>query len=345
MGEESPSKKKTSLNKQEPKRLNRYRREKSKAPNIVLQPRDVAILVAVNDYLGFLTREQIQQLFFGNQSPFESTRKKSDGLKTACNRLKLLFHNGYLDRYAPARERQGIVDYHDLTARLYAPRPFVYFLTEQGARIVSEAKGIPFQEANFKRKFKERDEARIFHEMTINDFRITLVLAAQKYKEDLEILEWKGEQDCYQTYNVKDNKTGRWHRKIFRPDAFFKLRIHGQVISSFLEVDTGTESHSKRILEKVDRYKEYSKEGYFRNRYGEEKFRVLMLTTRTEDRIVNMKSTIEEVVKGVFWFSTRDGMIYNLDFLFEPLWLKAGDVDHLAFYVPCIGRYNHNKKL
>lgn len=326
---ENRSQKKSSSAKQ----LNSYRRQKGKSPNIILQPRDTNILVAVNDFLGFLTREQIQQLFFGSQSPFESTKAKSDGLKTACSRLQLLFHNGYLDRYAPRRDRQGVDDYRNLTACLFAPRPFIYCLTELGAKIVAEAKGIAFKEVNFKRKFRERDEAKLFHEMTINDFRITLMLAERKHKDRLEIVEWRSEQECMQSYNIKNPKTGRLQRRIFRPDAFFKLRINGQVISTFLEVDTGTESHAKRILDKVNRYKEFTKEGYFKKEYGEEKFRVAIITTRTESRIVNMKHTIEEVVKGVFWFSTRDRILYNSNFLFKPFWLKAGNVGNISFFL------------
>lgn len=328
MQEESLSEKKTSLN----KRLNRYRRQKGKSPNIVLQPRDVAILIAINDYLGFLTREQIQQLYFGLQSPFESTKKKSDGLKSACNRLQLLFHNGYLDRYAPVRDRQGISDYHDLTARVFAPRPFLYYLTELGAGVVAEAKKLPFNEINYKRKFREREEAKLFHEMTINDFRITLTLAQRKYKDRLEILEWRNELECARPYTIKNEKTGQSQKKIFRPDAFFKLKIDGQIISSFLEVDTGTESHRRRILDKVSKYREYTKEGYFKKEYGEDKFRVAIVTTRTEDRIVNMKQIVEEVVKGVFWFTTRDKILYDADLLFKMGWLKAGNEDYCKFY-------------
>jgi len=322
-----------SMKKSSSKKLNKYRRQKSQAPNILLQPRDIAILVAVNDYLGFLTREQIQKLFFGSQSPFESTKKKSDGLKTACNRLKLLFHNGYLNRYAPRRDRQGIMDYHSLTIRLFAPRPFLYYLTEQGARIVAEAKGISFKDVNYKRKFRERDESKLFHEMNITDTRITLASAEQKYIDRIKILEWRSENDCAQPYTVKHPQTGKWQRKFFRPDAYFKLRIGEETIASFLEVDTGTESHSRRIIDKVKRYQEYSKEGLFKKEYNEEKFRVLIVTTRSEDRIVNMKHEIEKIVKGVFWFTTRDQILYNPEFLFEPLWLKAGNIDHLSFYM------------
>lgn len=327
------STKKTGDNKK--KRLNKYRRQKSKAPNIILQPRDVKILVAVNDHLGFLTREQIQVLFFGTSSPFESKsgKENSNGLKRACHRLKLLFHNGYLDRYAPRRDRQGIVDYRDINAKLYAPRPFIYHLTEEGAKFVAEAKGIPLKEVHYNRKFRERDESRLYHEMTINDFRITLTLAERAYKDQLQIVEWRSEKECVRPYNVKNKNTGKFQKKMFRPDAYFKIKIQDQAIASFLEVDTGTESHSRRIIDKIIKYKEYSKEGFYKKEYEESKFRVVFLTTRNEDRIINMKHEIEKYVRGVFWFTIIEHISYEPNFLFKPLWLKAGQKDHSPFYM------------
>lgn len=329
--------------KKKTERLNKYRRQKSKAPNIILQPRDVAILVAVNDYLGFLTREQIQTLFFGIYSPHESKSGKvnSNGLKRASHRLKLLFHNGYLDRYSPRRDRQGIADYRDMTARLFAPRPFLYHLTEAGAKVVAEAKGIPFSEVNYKRKFRERDEAKLFHEMTINDFRITLTLAERAHK-NIKILQWRSEKECFQPYTVKDKTTGKVYKRIFHPDAFFQLQIidndsqggecQTSIINSFLEIDTGTESHTHRIIDKVNKYKEFTKEGYFKKEYDPNgKFRVIFLTTQTEQRIINMKNEVEKLVKGVFWFVVRNVVLYNPKFLFESFWLKAGKVDDIEF--------------
>ena len=117
----TPPKKKTTS------RLNKHKRNKKKSGGIILQPRDVKIILAVYDFR-FLTRLQIQKLFFGSSSPFNDGKSSGSGMSQACIRLRKLFDHGYLDRRFFPRYTYGEVDFRSITSKIYGSSPAVYCL-------------------------------------------------------------------------------------------------------------------------------------------------------------------------------------------------------------------------
>ena len=77
-----------------------------------------------------------------------------------------------------------------------------------------------------------------------------------------------------------------------------------------------------RFTSKVDSYIEFEKLGYYQHRFGLPEFRVLVIT-KTEERLYNLKRAVEAVDKSIFRFTTIDQISPNT--VFTPIWFRAGE--------------------
>jgi hypothetical protein len=252
------------------KRLSRYQRADSPPP-LVLQERDRQILAAVGQHR-FLSREQIERLFFGT-----TTR--------ANFRLQKLYQHKFLNRL------------HLPTVR--GSSQAIYCLDRNGVEVAAEALGVP--PATIPWKYKNRDVGALFlkHLLGVNDVRIAFEVAARE-NSGHELLLWLPEQDAKNGYG--------WHSgsKVLAPDAYGRYGFGDRVISFFVELDRATMTN-KRWQEKVDRYLEYSASGRYEERFGMKLFRVLVVTT-TPQRRSNLLSVTAERTDKMFWFTTLESI-------------------------------------
>ncbi len=272
------------------RRLSRYRRSVTPPP-LVLQARDRQIVAAVAQHR-FLTREQIERLFFGT-----TTR--------ANFRLQKLYH-------------------HKLLGRLHLPTvrgssQAIYHLDRQGVPVAAEALGI--QPATIPWKYKRRDVGPLFlrHLLAVNDVRIALELAARSRK-DHELLLWLSDQECRDTY------AWQYGRKVLAPDAYGRYRFGDRVISFFLELDQATMS-GKRWADKVNRYVEYAASGRYEERFGMKLFRVLVVTT-SQERLANLMRATEQQTRRSFWFTTLEDI--GKHSVLASVWWRIGVQKHTA---------------
>ena len=271
-------------------RQSKWRRAKSPDP-LELQPRDHEIVAAVHEF-GFLARDQIQQLF-----GFNCTTR-------ANIRLRKLFDHGYLVR-------------RFLPTALGSSKA-VYFLGPQGIRLISEKRGI--DPPVIKKRQKSclgKKELFLDHDLMVNEVRISFRRAFDN-QQDLRMDRWIDPIGCLQKYTVFNPKLNRECKVIFRPDGYLRYFHNGKLFGCFLEVDRSTMSNA-RFQAKVKVYLDYAQSGLYQQRYGLKFFRVLVVT-KTNERLINLKSATEKLTDKIFWFTTADKLTANG--VFDEIWEK-----------------------
>jgi len=77
----------------------------------------------------------------------------------------------------------------------------------------------------------------------------------------------------------------------------------------------------RRFEGKVYSYLDFSGLGYYQKRFGVQYFRVLVIT-KTQKRLNNLKKTVETKTNKLFWFTTID-KVASED-AFGSIWQRAG---------------------
>lgn len=109
------------------------------------------------------------------------------------------------------------------------------------------------------------------------------------------------------------------------PDAYFELQTSSGIRAMFLEVDRGTER--LRIWErKVREYLQMAVSGDFARTFGQQQFRVLVVTT-SERRLRNIREVAAKATDKIFWFATFKRI--RTEGLWSAIWRRpTGDQDH-----------------
>lgn len=297
------------------------------AAGLALTARDLAILAAVADHR-FLTREQVQRLFFGPRSPFgafRATGADPNGYRRACDRLKRLAEAGYLRRLVVPRPALGLDEDQPERPTAYAPAPYLYALARAGAELVAGERGCR-PEALLVSKVTERRWWTIAHEVAVADVRIAFALSADG-AEGWGLDTWLTAAETLDRYRVT-SPAGEDRRCVFAPDGFAVLRTPaGRPLGVFVEVDRGTESLRTRIVEKLETYLDYATSGRFRERYAEHglrSFRCAFVTTGGDQRVSGLCRTAAALAHGVFWVARRQ-LVVERNVLEDPIWWQAGD--------------------
>ncbi len=104
------------------------------------------------------------------------------------------------------------------------------------------------------------------------------------------------------------------------PDGYVEFMTPGGIASCFLEVDLGHESQTiwKR---KAEHYLEFALSGKYREHFGHERFRTLVLAN-SERRLHSIRKTTSAITQKIFWFATLASV--QSDF-FAPVWFRSGD--------------------
>ena len=240
----------------------------------------------------FLTREQIQELF-----GFKSIRRVN-------SRLRKLYDHCYLSR--------------SFLPTIRGSAKAIYFLGPQSALIISEQLGLDI--GLVQRKIKSLSKVKEFflnHAMELNDTRINICQAINNHPET-KLETWINDNDCEQTYQVIVN--GKEIIKKFRPDGYFRFWYQGKLTSFFLELDRSTMTLG-RFKSKVRTYIEFSKLGFYQQRFGVKYFRVLVIAP-SPNRILNLKNTVEQVTDRKFLFTTFNQV--TSDNALSPIWHRVG---------------------
>lgn len=107
------------------------------------------------------------------------------------------------------------------------------------------------------------------------------------------------------------------------PDGYVELATPAQTVRAFLEVDLGTESLAI-WKEKVRQYLRLAVSGEFERRFGEERFRVLVIA-HSERRQHSIRGTVATLTDKLFWFADEKS-VCEKDF-FGPIWFRPKGED------------------
>lgn len=252
-------------------------------------------------------------------------------------RLRLLFHNGYLDR--PREQAKPF---------LLGNNPFIYGIGNKGADLLKERFNIPRGKVDWTSKNREVKGIFLEHTLLTADFMVAMELAC-KSRGDIKLIEpaeiiahaplrqKKQVNPCSWKVKVKINNNSYEFQMI--PDKVFGLKFlnepEGNNKAFFLvEIDRATMPVVRTDLSQTSFYKKMIgywaswQEGVFAQVFGFKNPRVLTITT-THGRIANMiqaGKAVDERKHGLrlFLFARReDYSLAEPQRLFEQVWLNG----------------------
>ena len=246
---------------------------------IRLTSRDRDLIHTVYRYR-VLRREQLERLCFPS--------------KNAANaRLVRLYQHGYLAR------RRLPLEYGQGSSQ------WLYLLGGRGARLIAETEGVPLEQLAWRRTQNHVSTLFLEHTLMVNDLRICVRLACDRSAHEIE--HWLTEAQLRAQRDHVWIETGRGNRRrvALVPDAYCVLSDGVRRARFFFEADRATESNG-RWRQKVEAYLRYVRSGQYRQRYGSDCLRVLVVTTG-EKRLGNLLRTTDQAgAKGLLWFTTLD---------------------------------------
>jgi len=255
---------------------------------LFLQPRDEVIMTFVAEFR-LLSREQIQKLL-----DFPCITRVNI-------RLKKLYDHGYLSRLF-------------LPTITGTPKT-LYYLGPQGVPVVSYNLSIdPLLLERERKHLQDRKVLFLNHQLFLNDVRIAFILAI-KNNAQMTLERWIKERDC-----LIEFQHNQGNLTALRPDGCLCLTYQNKRYSFFVEVECSTMTNG-RLKSKAKTYLAYARSGRSEQDFGFKYFRVLIIT-KTETRLSNLKSTIEELNNRIFYFAVRDDVCQN--YVLERVWQHSG---------------------
>jgi hypothetical protein len=175
----------------------------------------------------------------------------------------------------------------------------LYFLSKRGAL----AAGVPYKPIKRSRDEMLVGDLFVEHRLAINSVYTTV---------------------AYRPIPIADAKLHRWipteepisqtHPII--PDAYFEIAYGSAIEPMFLEVDLGTEV-LKTWQKKTEAYLRLALSGEFATRFGQPRFRVLVVT-RSERRLDSIRQTVATITPKIFYFTTFEAI--KRDGFWSPIW-------------------------
>jgi hypothetical protein len=319
--------------------LSRYRRSEEGVA-FTLQPRDLALLSDLAIYR-LLTTTQLFLLRSGDADE----RMRFVSRLPLTRRLKLLFHNGYVQRIA-----------RPLAQGSQEP---VYVLDKEGARALTRKQSFDKHHSVKAPSPSQLPKAlALEHLLLINQVRLSLeVGAAQRnvstHKANgtvakpsaivepsvtTELGEWHGSEQSKFSL-LSEPRSGEKQRKLaLIPDGLAVLRlkkltaenkIQTQRHFCFIEVDTGSESQ-RVLMDKCRLYVRYWQEGGFASDYNlppQVGFRVLFVLHSTR-RLETFLEAVQDLAAGKSLFRAALEEQMMPERIFEPVWRDASGQTH-----------------
>jgi hypothetical protein len=255
---------------------------------IMLQARDELIMAFVAEFR-LLSRPQLQSLL-----DFPCT--------TRINvRLKKLYDHGYLSR-------------RFLPTIIGKPQA-LYFLGPKGIINVVENAGLdPLSLEKDRRHIQDHKDLFLNHQLFLNEMRIAITLAITEHPQ-MFLERWIKERDCFIEFSMPQGAL-----TALRPDGCLLLSYQARLYSFFIEVDCSTMSNG-RLRAKAKAYLNYARSGRSLRDFGFQYFRVLIIT-KTRERLLNLKRTIEKLTDRLFYFAVRDEICQGA--VLDQIWHRAG---------------------
>lgn len=308
----------------------RYERSENPPP-IRFQERDIDILEKIQSFDGVMARRQIKEIFWPNSSN-QSMEK----------RLSKLFHNGYISWPSDQHRKYRTI-----------PEPIIW-VGWRGAIVLTQRRGIQILEPKSDnenqlrllekrlrdhgiRWLREPNWNQIQHDLAVSDFHLAVeksVLDYPNFKLDDWVLEsaFRTETDViHYDYKTGNGKTER-KKKGVCPDGLFVLHDEEKYKKSLphkawflLELDMATHDNPSFGIEKVAAGIAYIKSDKYKQRFGVNAGRWLVVTT-SEIRMKNlMRQTKIQAgnFSHLFYFSILDH-IESRDLLGSPIWWQVG---------------------
>jgi len=269
--------------------------------------RDLRILGMVEAYR-FVSGDQIERLLF---APGEKNERK----KTRCAaRLRKMFDSGLLGRVR--------WPFHAITL------PMIYYLERGGADFLALKHGVEREQIrtitkNEKRPTISRSLLFLAHTLAVNDFRIDVMLAAERNAWRLPT--WMNEYELGRDY-AEIKVQGRQRRQAVQPDGYFVIQAPDDQAHFFIEMDMET-TPSRRWAPKVLGLYEYRFRGKYTERFGTKNLRILCVTP-SESRKRRLMQWTQEVIparwQSLFWFTTQEAVTVE-SVLTGAIWQPAGE--------------------
>ncbi len=112
------------------------------------------------------------------------------------------------------------------------------------------------------------------------------------------------------------------------PDGYAEFQTGDEVVALFLEVDLGHE-RLKVWKEKIQNYLQLALTGEFQRRFGQDRFRVLVIA-HSEGRMFSIRKVVAALTEKIFWFSSLEAI--ERKSVFGPVWLRPrGEVRQPLF--------------
>jgi hypothetical protein len=303
------------------------------------QMRDGAILQAIYDYDGVLSRRHLKSMFWSTTS-FQAMER----------RLSLLYHNRYLDW--PSKEQRGTKP---------IPEPIVWLGWKgilwiagcNGVDVMPPTKENETQFRSLDRKLRERGIrwlreprwSQLQHDLMVVDFRLATENAISELPS-LSLNEWITEGEFLShtdiveyTINDYDGKLKRM-RKSVRPDGYFEVVDEFRYIQGtpararfLLELDHATYDNARFGREKALPGIAYIRSPAYKDRFGYNSGRWLVVTTgrvRMKNLIRQTHQVLGKAAK-VFFFTTFD-LIETNNILIDHIWWQVDGVDPISLF-------------
>jgi len=274
--------------------------------------RDIEVVRWVHE-LRFLTARQIHRLCFEDKP----------SARTWCEqRLKVLFHHGYLGRVPKPSFGLG------------APLA-VYCLESKGRDLVAELQDVGRREVYWERFDNKRGYLFLEHTLALNDLRINIHLACENL--GYELLEWQDER-MLRSRAMKDfvDDPAGLGRIPIVPDGWGRVRLaDGRRMAFCVELDRGTQDIHP-FKRKMRGYLAYWESGAYRRKYETNVLSVLTVVAtgnsqRDRRRVEQLVGWTEEerrwarpeTFTDLFWFCSLAHATPEA-VLSEPIWRVAG---------------------
>ncbi len=286
------------------KRLRRFQREHETIVGFRLTERDKQIIQAVAAYR-FLSTTQIRRLFFA------VTSKSSQ-----CDqRLKLLYHHGYLERH----QQMGI--------EMGDNKPILYSSTRKGLRLLqAQAMTDTTQDTDVARNSIRN--LYLDHLLEVNDVRIAFAQACRLLGFAFE--RWIQEQAARAAVLADRNQIVQALYKQVAPDGVCIFSTGKSTLTFFIELDRGTETLG-RVKKKLESYVVAYKSGTLTKAFGINDLRVLIITS-SKSRLDNIVDTLRAIPENQYFACTYRTLVTAENTLTSPIWYMTSSNEPIILF-------------
>lgn len=180
----------------------------------------------------------------------------------------------------------------------------LYTLSFKGAQAV----GVPFRGPH-----RGRDEALIADSSIAHQLHINGIYCAVKYLPipvcGVRFKHWRSFQEPV-TPTIR-----------LIPDGYVELETPSGSVTAFLEVDLGNETLAV-WKEKTRNYLQFALSGEYERRFGQSRFRVLVIA-HSERRVRSIRAAVAPETDKIFWFASLESI--QRGGLFGSVWLRPKD--------------------